>query len=796
MDFFKEQKKTPSIFIIMGATGDLAKKKILPSLWHLFERDLLPEKLSVIGFSRDTLTDEEFQSFVMGAIKERGAQGAHEDTLRAFLNLFTYQAGEFQDARAFASLKSRIDAIENEWGVCTNKLFYLAVPPASFEPIFEGLASVNLHTPCGGRFGWSRILIEKPFGTDLASAEKLESLLSSYFQEEQIYRIDHYMFKEIVQGIENFRFSNNLFENAWDHTMIESIHIRLLESIGVEGRGSFYDPLGAFRDVGQNHILTMLASLVGEYPDMVGSAPARKSREDALRSLAPWTPESLKHHTYRAQYAGYRDIEGVAPDSQTETYFALRTELATNRFRGVPILMEAGKRMGEARKEIILTLKHPKKCLLCKESRHKPNRIVFRLEPNDEIVIHFWTKKPGFERELEEREFSFFLYERQTKVQYVEEYAKVLYGAIVGDQSLFLSREEVLAAWAFTDPVERAWRENLVPLETYEPDTAPEPPLLRSADSSCCQEKQSLPREIGIVGLGKMGSRLALRLLSKGWAVSGYNTSSEGMDGLREAGLRRADSLEDLVGAQKSPRLFWLMVPHQAVDDVLEKLTPHLEKGDTVIDGGNSPYRESMRRAEELAKRGIRFLDAGVSGGPEGALGGSCIMVGGERDAYKAYEHLFRDLATGDGYAYMGRSGAGHFVKMVHNGIEYGMMQAIGEGFEIMKRSPFDLNLPETASLYNRGSVIESRLVGWLARAYEKYGENLDGEECCSGSVSMSGEGQWTVDTAKELGVPVEIIKGALEFRKRSQKHPSYTGQVISALRHEFGGHDTTRKEN
>jgi 6-phosphogluconate dehydrogenase (decarboxylating) len=225
---------------------------------------------------------------------------------------------------------------------------------------------------------------------------------------------------------------------------------------------------------------------------------------------------------------------------------------------------------------------------------------------------------------------------------------------------------------------------------------------------------------------------------------------------------------------------------------VLSDLVPFLSKGDTVIDGGNSPYKETLRRSAELEKKGINFLDAGTSGGPGGARRGACIMVGGKEDVFRKYEHLFRDLSVEKGYAYVGLSGAGHFVKMVHNGIEYGMMEALAEGFAIMRASSFSLDLVKIAELYNHGSVIESQLVGWLGKAFEQYGSELNG---ISGAVAQSGEGMWTVEAAKELGVPVSIIKGALDYRLESQKSPSYSGQIVSALRHEFGGHEVRKTE-
>lgn len=288
-----------------------------------------------------------------------------------------------------------------------------------------------------------------------------------------------------------------------------------------------------------------------------------------------------------------------------------------------------------------------------------------------------------------------------------------------------------------------------------------------------------------------MGLAQVERLLEYGHRVVAWNRSSGPRKRAEKVGAEIALSYADMCAELRAPRLIWLMVPHGVVDDVLKDLVPHLSKGDTIIDGGNSFFEKSAVRAKELAKKGITFLDCGTSGGPSGARKGACLMVGGEEKLFKKYERIFKDLAVLDGYAHVGKAGAGHFVKMVHNGIEYGMMQAIGEGFEVMKKSKFTLPLADVAKLYNKRSVIESRLVGWLAQAYTEHGEMLKG---ISGKVSHSGEGLWTVKTAKKLKVPVKVIEDSLKFRVESQKKPSYTGQVVSALRNQFGGHDVTKE--
>lgn len=282
---------------------------------------------------------------------------------------------------------------------------------------------------------------------------------------------------------------------------------------------------------------------------------------------------------------------------------------------------------------------------------------------------------------------------------------------------------------------------------------------------------------LGYIGLGKMGHNMVERLVEKGHEVVSFDANGKGT----------ASSIGELVAGLEPPRIIWLMVPHDAVDDVIKELVPRLSKGDTVLDGGNSPYKESIRRADKFKSAGIKFLDVGVSGGPKGAREGACIMVGGDKKDFDALEPLFRDLAAPDAYAHVGAHGAGHFVKMAHNGIEYGMMQAIAEGFAVMKKSEFDLDLKKVADLYNHKSVVESRLVGWLKEGFEEFGEEMDG---VSGSVGASGEGEWTVAAAKELGVPVKVIEDALRFRSESEDAPSYTGKLLSAMRNRFGGHN------
>lgn len=299
--------------------------------------------------------------------------------------------------------------------------------------------------------------------------------------------------------------------------------------------------------------------------------------------------------------------------------------------------------------------------------------------------------------------------------------------------------------------------------------------------------------KIGYVGLGKMGKNMVIRLKEKGHEIVGYNRSFDVYPELEAMNIRTSNSLQDLVSKLESPRTIWLMIPHNAVNETVDELLTFLSAEDTVIDGGNSMYKNSIENFAKLKEKGINFIDAGISGGPDGARNGSCVMVGGNSEVVLKYENLFKDIASENAYAYLGAEGAGHFAKMVHNGIEYGMMQAIAEGTAVLKASNFNYDLVKLFDLYNHNSVIESRLIGWLASAYKAYGINLDN---VSAQVSASGEAEWTVNAAKELEIPVKVIKESLDFRNLStsfRDEPNsksyYIGKVLSALRNQFGGH-------
>lgn len=295
--------------------------------------------------------------------------------------------------------------------------------------------------------------------------------------------------------------------------------------------------------------------------------------------------------------------------------------------------------------------------------------------------------------------------------------------------------------------------------------------------------------KLGFVGLGKMGRNMVENLLDHGHDVVACDLSREAVTVVAEKGAFPADSLEDMVARLAGPKTIWLMVPSgDPVDETLDVLRPLLGRGDVVIDGGNSSYHDTVRRSRKLREKGISYMDAGTSGGLEGARNGACMMVGGDRDVFSSLTPLFEDICVPGGYGYMGESGAGHFAKMVHNGVEYGMMQAIGEGFDILRNSEFAFNHHEVARVWTNGSVIRGWLMDLVARAFERDGEL----GYLSGEIADSGEGQWAVETALEQGVSIPVIAGALFRRYRSRSDDNFSDKVVAALRHEFGGHGFT----
>ncbi len=455
----------PTVFILFGATGDLVAKKIAPALYSLSRKGFLPKDFRVVGYGRRELTNEAFRAHLREAIVTFIPAG-NTESLDAFLSLFQYVRGQFSEDADYTKLSASLKAAGiADW----SRLFYLAVPPDLYEPILTRIASSGLAEVSSD--AWTRLLVEKPLGTNEATAEALNILLAKLYREDQIYRIEHYLAKHMVQNVLAFRFSNSLFESNWDAEHIESIHIKLWEEIGVERRGAFYDAIGTLRDVGQNHLLQMLALTTMEEPTEFSAEGIRAARAELLKSITPFSPEDVQEKTFRAQYQGYRDIEGVAADSQTETYFKIKTTISNSRWKDVPIILESGKRMPHAQKEVVITFKPTKLPFPSVEGNiaHK-NRLTFSLAPHEAITLEFFAKKPQHHFQVEKRSLDFTLREGSSS-QYIEEYEKVVLEGLRGDQTLFVSTDELKAMWKVIDPIMAGWEQQSVPLLQYAPNT-------------------------------------------------------------------------------------------------------------------------------------------------------------------------------------------------------------------------------------------------------------------------------------------------------------------------------------
>ncbi|MCP3763584.1 decarboxylating 6-phosphogluconate dehydrogenase [Domibacillus sp. A3M-37] len=295
--------------------------------------------------------------------------------------------------------------------------------------------------------------------------------------------------------------------------------------------------------------------------------------------------------------------------------------------------------------------------------------------------------------------------------------------------------------------------------------------------------------KVGLVGLGKMGLNIGRNLIDHHYDVAAFDLNEHAVEEMKKYGAEGISSLAALIQSLPQPRVLWIMVPHSVVDSVLSDITPLLHKGDIVIEAGNSHYKESIRRSEQLKEAGVYFMDVGTSGGMAGARNGACYMVGGDPEAWKTVEPLFQDTAVEKGYYYAGKSGSGHFLKMIHNGIEYGMMAAIGEGFDVLEKSDFDFDYEQVARVWNNGSVIRSWLMELTENAFSKDAK-LDE---IKGVMHSSGEGKWTVETAMDLQTATPVIAMSLLMRYRSMETDTFTGKVVAALRNEFGGHSTEK---
>jgi glucose-6-phosphate 1-dehydrogenase len=447
----------PVVILILGGAGDLAQRKLLPALFDLYVQKLLPSSFRIIGLARTTRSDDEYQSLVKDAILR---QKKRYDTvlLDTFCERIQYVAGSFDEQESYRKLAISIQQFENELTVRTNRLFYLAVPPTHYDTIFHHLHENQLaHTTAQN---WSRILIEKPFGNDYNSAHALGKSLSVLFAEDQIFRIDHYLAKEAIQNILSFRFANTLLRNSWNKEHIQEVRIFMHESINAEARGAFYDKVGALRDVGQNHLLQILALIAMDEPESFSAEHIRENRAKILSKLVPIQAESVESCVVRAQYAGYTSTQGVSEDSQTETFFEFKTFVDTETWRGVPFYIRAGKALKHDEVFVRIDFKKVAEGPFATEG----NSIFLTVSPVQSMNITLNVKRPGHGYHIEQDTLSFAWDDNHRGI--VNAYEKVLLDCIEGDQTLFTKTDEVLASWKFISSIMDSWER--APLQTYE----------------------------------------------------------------------------------------------------------------------------------------------------------------------------------------------------------------------------------------------------------------------------------------------------------------------------------------
>ncbi len=459
----------PCVLVLFGVTGDLSRKKLMPAVYDLANRGLLPPGFSLVGFARRDWENEDFAQVTHDAVKEHARTPFNDTVWQQLAEGIRFVPGEFADDEAFDRLAETVAQLDEERGTGGNYAFYLSVPPKFFPTVVAQLKRAGLADPQprpDGTKPWRRVVIEKPFGHDLASARELNEIVNSVFRPDSVFRIDHYLGKETVQNILALRFANTMYETIWNRGYVDHVQITMAEDIGIGGRAGYYDGIGAARDVIQNHLLQLLALTAMEEPVSFDAASLRAEKEKTLSAV--WLPEDLATGTARGQYAagwqggvevrGFLEEDGIAPDSHTETYAALRLTVDTRRWAGVPFYLRTGKRLPRRMTEI---------ALLFQRAPHLPfsatdtkelgqNAFVIRVQPDEGVTVRFGSKVPGSAMEVRDVNMDFAYGESFTENS-PEAYERLLLDVLIGDPPLFPRNEEVELSWEVLDPVEDFW---------------------------------------------------------------------------------------------------------------------------------------------------------------------------------------------------------------------------------------------------------------------------------------------------------------------------------------------------
>ncbi|MFD6175569.1 MULTISPECIES: glucose-6-phosphate dehydrogenase [unclassified Isoptericola] len=454
----------PSGLVIFGVTGDLSRKKLMPAVYDLANRGLLPPGFALTGFARRDWEDEDFAQVVHDAVKEHARTPFREATWQQLAEGIRFVQGSFDDADAFERLRQTVEQLDAERGTGGNHAFYLSVPPSAFPVVCQQLSQSGLSKSSAD--AWRRVVIEKPFGHDLESARELDSVVSQVFEPESVFRIDHYLGKETVQNLLALRFANQMFEPLWNSNYVDHVQITMAEDIGIGGRASYYDGIGAARDVIQNHLLQLLALVAMEEPVNFDADALRAEKIKALSSVR--LPRDLGRHTARGQYAaawqggekvvGFLEEEGFNPDSTTETFAAVKLEIDNRRWAGVPFYLRTGKRLGRRVTEVAVVFK---------KAPHLPfessltsdlgsNALVIRVQPDEGVTLRFGAKVPGTAMEVRDVTMDFG-YGHSFTESSPEAYERLILDVLLGDPPLFPTREEVELSWKILDPITSYW---------------------------------------------------------------------------------------------------------------------------------------------------------------------------------------------------------------------------------------------------------------------------------------------------------------------------------------------------
>lgn len=442
--------------VIFGATGNLAGRKLLPALYHLIRADRLPTKYTVVCIVRDDTTVESLiqQTEITLLRQDHDCDSSILELLRSNMRLIKMDSTKQSDYHQLVRL---LDDIDQEQGVAHNRLFYLAIPPVIFKTVISCLAEVGLNNGKPGKH--HRILVEKPFGVDYQDAQDLVAYIEKYFSEDQVYRIDHYLAKETAQNILIFRFNNPLIDDIWGRQFIDHVQITAAESIGIEGRGAFYEGMGAMRDIVQSHLLQLMALVLMEVPQSLTPSTIHAEKLALLKAVEVIKPNHVDEIAVRGQYKGYRDEVGNK-DSIVETFAAFKLEVANSRWGGVPVLLRTGKGLRAKTTEISIVFRD--------RSRRNipPNLLKIRIQPDEGISLRLTAKKPGFDEELQPVNMD-FQYSNNFDGKQPDAYERVLLDAIAGDQSLFATSDEVLTCWEIIDEILCHWKETKSSLHIY-----------------------------------------------------------------------------------------------------------------------------------------------------------------------------------------------------------------------------------------------------------------------------------------------------------------------------------------